>query len=58
MQCLDYIMQVGLKSAKTESLYKVERNLVDIEQFFVDHEIITQLSDHYALKAIIIGPQI
>ena len=58
MQCLDYIMQVRLKSAKTEPVYEVEKNLIDVEQFFVDHQVITQLSDHYALKAVILGPQV
>jgi hypothetical protein len=28
--------------------------LIDVEKFFVDHTLITQLSDHYALKAVIV----
>lgn len=54
MQCLDYIMRVRHKDSRGEEVYKIDHNLVDVEKFFVDHKLITQLSDHYALKAVLV----
>lgn len=54
MQCLDYIMRVQHKNNTEDTNYVIDHNTVDVEKFFVDHKLVTQLSDHYALKAVLV----
>lgn len=54
MQCLDYIMRVESKNSPAETRYVIDNDTVDVEKFFVDHKLVTQLSDHYALKAVLV----
>lgn len=53
MQCLDYILRVWDRRHPGKETYQVEKNTIDVEKFFVDHKLVTQLSDHYALRAVL-----
>jgi hypothetical protein len=54
MQCLDYFMEVIKRDNQDIKRYKIKENTVDVEKFVVDHKKFTQLSDHYALKGVIV----
>jgi hypothetical protein len=54
MQCLDYFLEIVRQNPQEVKRYKIKENTVDVEKFLIDHKEFTQLSDHYALKGVII----
>jgi hypothetical protein len=58
MQCLDYFMEILKKTSVEPKKYRLRESTVDVEKFLVDHKEFTQLSDHYALKGVVIPNKI